>query len=173
MKFKIIVIFLFIISCSQNYNKSNLKISFNTKGFALIYNDEDFINKKIISQLDNTKLQIAHNSLAPGTLIKLINPESNKSIILKNYKKAKYPEFYKILITKQVANKLNLDLDLPLIELIEIKKNKLFIAKETKIYNEEKKIFSNAPVEIVKIDNIAKSNKKKKIKKKKIIYYYC
>ena len=114
------------------------------------------------------ELQIAHNKLAPGTLIKLTNLESNESIILKNYKKLEYPEFYKILLTKKVADKLNLDIELPLVELIEIKKNKSFIAKKTIIYNEEKKIFSSAPVEIVKIDNITKNIKKKIIKEKKI-----
>ena len=168
MKFRIVIIFLFISSCNQNYNKNYLKTPFTSKGFALIYDDEDFINKKKINKLNNMELQIAHNKLAPGTLIKLTNLESNESIILKNYKKLEYPEFYKILLTKKVADKLNLDIELPLVELIEIKKNKSFIAKKTIIYNEEKKIFSSAPVEIVKIDNITKNIKKKIIKEKKI-----
>ena len=67
-----------------------------------------------------------------------------------------FPEFYKVMITKPVANILNLEPNLPLIEVIEIKKNKLFIASKTKIFKEEKKIHSNAPVENVKIDNISK-----------------
>ena len=44
--------------------------------------------------------------------------------------------------------------------MIEIKKNKFFIAKKTQIFNEEKKIHSNAPVEVVKIDNISLNKKK-------------
>ena len=40
---------------------------------------------------------------------------------------------HKVLITEPVAKKLDLDLDLPLLEIIEIKKNKSFIAKKTKI----------------------------------------
>ena len=46
MKFRIVIIFLFISSCNQNYNKNYLKTPFTSKGFALIYDDEDFINKK-------------------------------------------------------------------------------------------------------------------------------
>ena len=60
-------------------------------------------------------------------------------------------------------------MDFPHVEILEIKKNKSFIAKETKIFKEEEKIHSSAPVELVKIDNISKNVKKKKylIKKRK------
>ena len=112
---------------------------FNSKGFAYIYNEKDFENKIIKSKLDNTKLQIAHNSLHANTLIKIINPKTNQSLIIKNFKKTYYPDFYKILITNEVAKKLNLDPKIPLVEILEIRKNKSFIAKKAKIYNEEKK----------------------------------
>ena len=46
---------------------------------------------------------------------------------------------------------------------MEIKKNKSFIAEKAKIYNEEKKISSKAPVTLVEIANISKN---KSIKKK-------
>jgi hypothetical protein len=68
------------------------------------------------------------------------------------------------LITKAVAEKLNIRKDLPLIEILEIKKNKSFIAEKAKIYKEEKKIPSKAPVTSVEIANISK----KKINVKKI-----
>ena len=63
-----------------------------------------------------------------------------------------------------MAEELNLNLELPILEIIEIKKNKSFIAKKAKIYNEEKKIPSKAPVASVQISNISK-NKKNKSKK--------
>ena len=154
MRYKLIIIFLFLISCAQNYSKSELKKPFNSKGFAYIYNQEDFINKIIKKKLDESSLQIAHNKLAPGTLIKIINSKTNDSIILKNNKKFDYPEFYKILITQSVADKINLHKDLPLVEIIEIKKNKSFVAKKTKIFKEEEKIHNKAPVETVTISNI-------------------
>ena len=86
-------------------------------------------------------------------LIKITNIKTNDSIILKNSKRFEYPEFYKILITKPVADELNLEKDLPLVEIIEVKKNKSFVAKKTKIFKEEEKTHSNAPVETVLINN--------------------
>ena len=72
-------------------------------------------------------------------------------------------------MTKEVAKKLNIKKDLPLIEILEIKKNESFVAKKAKIYNEEKKISSKAPVASVKISNISKNkSNKKKITKDKI-----
>ena len=165
MKYKLIILFLLLTSCAPYYIKSELNRPFNSKGFAYIYNDEDFINKIIKQKLDNNSFQIAHNKLRPGSLVKIINIKTNDSIILKNNKRFKYPEFYKIVITKPVADKLNLQIDLPLVEVIEVKKNKSFVAKKTKIFKEEEKIHSNAPVETVTIDNISRS---KKIKNKTI-----
>ena len=162
MKYKLFLILLIftITSCAQNLNTPNVKTPFNSKGFAYIYNEEDF-NKKIINKkFDNNLLQVAHNKLRVGTLIKLINPKTNDFIVLKNSKKLNYPDFYKILITTPVALKLNLQKDLPLIEIIEIKKNKSFVAKKAKIHVEEKKLHSNAPVETVKISNISRNKKK-------------
>ena len=161
MKYKIIVLFLFLISCAQNYSKSELNKPFSSKGFAYIYNEEDFVNKVIKQKLDNNFLQIAHNRLKAGSLIKIINIKTNDSIILKNSKRSQYPEFYKILMTRPVADKLNLQIDLPIVEVIEVKKNKSFVAKKTKIFKEEEKIHSNAPVETVTINNISKNNKSK------------
>ncbi len=160
MKYKLIIL-LFLTSCAQNYSKLELNQPFNSKGFAYIYSDEDFINKVIKRKLDNNSLQVAHSKLKPGSLIKIINIKTNDSIILKNNKKFQYPEFYKILITKPVADKLNLQIDLPLVEVIEIKKNKSFVAKKTKIFKEEEKIHSNAPIETVTINNISKNKKSK------------
>ena len=53
-------------------------------------------------------MQISHQNLRTGTLIKLINPKNKETIVLKNIKRIKYPDFYKILITKPVAEKLNI-----------------------------------------------------------------
>lgn len=165
MKYKLIILLLFLTSCAQNYSRLDLNKSFNSKGFAYIYNEKDFIDKVIKRKLDSNSLQIAHNKLRPGSLIKIINIKTNDSIILKNSKRFQYPEFYKIVITKLVADEINLKTDLPLVEVIEVKKNKSFVAKKTKIFKEEEKIHSNAPVETVIINNISK---KQKVKNKAI-----
>ena len=172
MKFKIILIItMFLTSCTNNYNNPLLHKPLNTKGFAYIYEIKDFENKIIKKKLNDINLEIAHNKLRPGSLIKIINTKTNESIILKNTKKMQYPDFYKIIITKPVAKKLNLHLDLPLVEVLEVKKNKSFIAKKTKIFKEEQKTHNNAPVQNVMINNISKSSKdeidKKKLSKDK------
>mgnify|MGYP001181122484 CR=1 FL=1 len=156
MKYKIFIILFFFISCSPHYTKLDNRKPFNSKGFAYIYNEEDHETKIIKSKLNNELLQIAHKDLRAGTLIKLINLQTKESIVLKNTKKINYPDFYKILITKPVADKLKIDKELPLIEILEIKKNKSFIAKKAKIFEEETKISSKAPVTSVQISNIAK-----------------
>ena len=49
-----------------------------------------------------------------------------------------------MLITKSLADKLNLNYNLPLVEVIEIKKNKSFVAKKAEIFNEEKNFFKRS-----------------------------
>jgi hypothetical protein len=169
MKFNIFILIFFLTSCSQNYTKLDNRKPYNSTGFAYIYNPEEFKRDGINKNLNNELLQISHQELKVGSLIKLINPKTKESLVLKNKKKIKYPEFYKILITKPVASKLNISDDLPLIEILEIKKNKSFIAEKAKIFQEEKKISSKAPVTSVKIANISKKKpKKKKINSNKI-----
>ncbi len=159
MKYKIIIIALFLCSCTMNSTKLENRAPYNSKGFAYIYNDEDYKNNIIKGKLNNSLLQVSHASLKNNALIKIINPKTNDSLTIRNFKRIEYPDFYKILITKKVAEKLNIQSDLPLIEILEIKKNKSFIAKKAKIYNEEKKISSNAPITSVKISNISKNKK--------------
>ena len=172
MKFKLIIFIVFIFSCSPQLKNLNSKKPYSAKGFAYVYNDYDFQNKTILGKLNNEKLQISHQNLKTGTLIKIINPQNNKSIILKNTKRIKYPDFYKILITKPTMDELQLNSELPILEILEIKKNKSFVAEKAKIYNEEKKIPSNAPVTSVKISNISKDKKKKIINKPNKIFIH-
>lgn len=170
MKFNILIIVLIVTSCSSNFTKISNKTPYNSKGFAYIYKNSDNQNDNIKIKLDNNLLQIAHNKIKINSLIKVINPKTKDSLVVKNYKKVNYPDFYKIIITEKIAEKLNLNKNLPLVEIIEIKKNKSFVAKKAKMFNEEKKIPSNAPVTSVKISNISKN--KKKISKQKIEDFY-
>ena len=156
MKYKIFIFIFFIFTCSPHYSNLDNRKSYNASGFAYIFNTEDYELKKIKKKLNNQYLQISHKDLKIGTLIKLINPKNKESIVLKNLKRIDYPDFYKILITKPVADKLKIDKELPLIEILEIKKNKSFIAKKAKMFEEETKIPSKAPVTTVQISDIAK-----------------
>ena len=164
MKYKAILISICLVltSCTLNTVSSKKTIPYSSKGFAYIYQENDFKNKILKIKLDNSKLQISHNKLSSNVMMKIINPKTNDSILIKNYKKTDFPDYYKVLITKKVAEKLNIDPKLPLVEVIEVKRNKSFVAKKAKIYNEEKKISSNAPVTSVQISNISKNNNNKK-----------
>ena len=157
MKYKLILL-IFLVSCS-NYSSNIVKKSgYTASGFAYI--DQNQLNLKT----DN--FFISHNKLRVGTKIKIINPDNKKSLELTIKKKIKYDNFYKILISKNVAEELNLSLEFPYLEINEIKSNKSFIAKKAITDIEEKKIANRAPVQEININNISKEKKtvKRKIK---------
>ena len=164
MKSSLIILLLFTFSCSSHLTTLNQKQPYSAKGFAYIYNESDFSKKIIKGKMNNGIMQISHQNLRTGTLLKISNPINNEEIVLTNIKRIRYPDFYKVLITRPVAEKLNLDLKLPILDIIEIKKNKSFVAKKAKIYTEEKKIPSKAPVASVQISNISKNKNKTKNK---------
>ena len=170
MKFKLVLFIFLLFSCSPNLTTFNQNKNYSAKGLAYIYNYYDFKNKIIKGKLNNNLMQISHQNLKVGTLLKITNPKNKESIVLKNIKRIRYPDFYKILITESVAQKINLDKELPIIEIFEIKKNKSFVAKKAKIYNEEKTIPSKAPVASVQISNISKNKAKINQKKTNQIY---
>ncbi len=157
MKYKFFPLLLILLSCSNHLTTIKSKKPYESSGFAYIYNDFDFNEKIIKGKMNNERIELSHQNLRTGTLIKITNPKNNKTLVLKNFKRIKYPDFYKILITEATARELNLNTNLPIIEIIEIKKNKSFVAKKAKIFNEEKKISSKAPVASVKISNISKN----------------
>jgi len=163
MKFfnKIIIFSLIslITSCAEyQVNKKSLEIEkklFSSSGFALIY-DESLYNEGII----NKKIKkdgpiVFHSFLKKNTPIKIINPINSKVISTKIYNKANYPDIFVITISKEIAEILDLDLENPYIEVFEIKKNKTFIAKQQKTFEEEKKVANKAPVEKIEINDLS------------------
>ncbi len=168
MKFNLTLIIVLLFSCSannQNYKKS--KKTFKSSGFALVYDKQDYDNNYVNIKLKNDRPLASHAWLKPGTLLRITNPDKNKSIVLENQRKSKYPSFYKILINEKAASKLEIEKLSPYVEVQEIKKNKSFVAKKAEMFSEEKKIDNKAPVTKVKIDNISKSKKTKIVKKTK------
>ena len=77
-------------------------------GFAYIYDENDFDNKIINKKFNQDDFLAAHQYLKVGANIRIYNPINNKSIIIKNSKKVKYPEYYSILITEKIKQKLEL-----------------------------------------------------------------
>ena len=169
MKFKIIFIIFFLHSCSLQQNKSTFT-PYTSKGFALIYEEKDYTNKIISRKLKQDELQIAHNRLRINSIVTITNPENKKSLTLKVSKKLKYPDFFTVLITKKVADVLELDSNIPFVDLQQRVKNKSFVAKKAVTFSEERAASNKAPVTKVKIYNISTQKKSiKKIKKFSII----
>ena len=139
MKFSLIIVLLFTFSCSSHLTTLNQKQPYSAKGFAYIYNDSDFSQKIIKSKMNNEIMQISHQNLKTGTLLKISNPINNEEIVLKNTKRIRYPDFYKVLITKPVAEKLKLDLELPILDIIEIKKKNLLLQRKQRYIPKKKK----------------------------------
>ena len=163
MKFKLLIILVFIYSCSPKFQTIKQKNPYVANGFAYIYNDSDFNQKIIKNKMNNEIMQLSHQYLKTGTLIKITNPKNQESLILKNIKRIKYPDFYKIMITKPVAQKLNLRPDLPLLEIIEIKKINLLLQKKQKFLMKRKKFHQK--LQLLQYKYPIYQNKSKKIQK--------
>jgi len=150
MKYKIIL-FFFLTSCINTAYTSKNSFTYSAKGFA-------FIDNQSLNHSDNIFF-VSHNKLRSGTKIRIGNPINKLSIegIIK--KKIKYDNFYKVLISSHIAQKLKLDLRFPYVEVTEIKKNKSFVAKKAITQNIEKKIANKAPIEKININNLSKKKK--------------
>ena len=61
------------------------------------------------------------------------------------------------MVSKKIAQTLKLDKNNPYVEVLEIKKNKTFIAKKSNTYDEEKQVIETAPVSEVVIDDLSKT----------------
>ena len=172
IRFKIYIFIIFLFSACTTIKDNKITYEpYSSTGFALIYDDKDLESKIISSKLDNTKYEIAHDQIKKGTILRITNPDNKKTIELKISKKINYPSFFNILITQKVADKLQLNTNLPLVEINERVKNKSFIAEKAVTFSEEQKVSDKAPITKVKIDNISlkKNVEIKKVKKFSII----
>ncbi len=160
-KYIIILFLLFIYSCATSANKQNKinkeKIYYSSSGFALIYDNHLFDEKIITKKLDSSIISVSHRALKKNTLIKIINPVNSKFIITKISKKSNFPKIFNIAITQKTADILELQVNEPYVEIVELKKNKTFIAKKSNIFEEEKNVADKAPVEEISMNEITTS----------------
>lgn len=167
MNFKIIVIFLILLtSCVNNTEKQRSEIlSINNKfynsGFTLIYDDNLYFEKIINKKMDDRDLIIFQKNLKKGTSVKLFNPINNKSLIAQVGRNSIYPNFNNSVVSKRIASELELSLEEPYIVIEEIIHNSAFIAKKTKMFEEEKKVANKAPVDKITVNDLNQSSKKK------------
>ena len=107
--------------------------------------------------------------------------KNSKSVDLKINRILEYPKIFNIVISKKVADILDLDINNPYVEIIEVKKNRTFIAKEGVTFEEERKVAQSVPVDEIKMNDLSintTKDKKKKNEKNKFtliisdFYYY-
>ncbi len=175
MNYKILLILFsfFLIGCVQvpkQLDKTEIKLEkkYTNSGFALIFDEN--LNK--IKKLDDRSLMIYHKSLKRKSTVKITNPKNNKSLIAEvKSNNQKFSDFYNSVISKRIAEDLDLDFNEPLLEITLVSRNSAFIAKKSKTFEEEKKVAEKAPVDGIQIKDLNSTPKKKK-KNKKLKFSY-
>ena len=176
MKFEklIILLIFFLANCDQYAVKqkddfNELKtLKYKNSGFTIVFNEN-----LDVKNLDERSLDILHASLKKKSLVKITNPINNKSIIARVKSTNKnFSSFYNSVISKRIAEEIELDLDEPFIEIISITKDSTFVAKKSKTFEEEKEVAEKAPVDGIQISDLNKKKTKKNKKKvnKKFLY---
>ena len=179
----VVILFFFLHSCADYKTlKSTQKERqyYSSRGFALIYDDSAYLEKIVNKKIDNSKINVMHNFLKKNSLIRITNPINSKAIDVKVIKNANYPQIFNIVLSRKIASFLELDSDNPYVEILELKKNQTFIAKEGTIFDEEKNVAGKAPVDEIKVNDITAfdtETKTKKLEKKNFVivisdFYY-
>ena len=175
MSFKkliLIFFFFFILQSCAEYSVKSTQVNeerkyYSSSGFALIYNDSLFSEKIVNKKINSEELKTMHSSLRKNTSIKIINPLNSKFVELKISKKANFPQIFNIVITSEIASLLDLDPLNPFVEVLEIKKNKTFIAKKAKTFDEEKNVAEKVETNEVMMNDLTKDKSKNKKKNNK------
>jgi len=168
MRFKKIILIFFAIcflnACAdysiEQGKKKKAKHYYSSSGFALIYEENLYKQKVVNKKINNESIKVMHNILKINTPIEIINPANLKTIKTKVHKKANYPKIFNVVISNKIANILELDSANPFVEIIEIKKNKTFIAKKSNTFEEERNVAEKAPVDEIKMDDLTNSETK-------------
>ena len=174
-KFKHFFLIFFLFSCVEDVkliNKNNIQVkkTFISKGFTLIYNDNLIKKKTIKKRIDGREYVILHSFLKRNTYVKIFNPINSKTVIAKVKYKTNYPIIYNSVITNRIAEELELNYEDPYVEIIEIRKNDTFIVKKAKTFDEEKNVANKAPVTDININVISNGTENTEISSKKNEY---
>ena len=158
-KIILFLVFLFKLSACADYKttratQNEQKQFYSSSGFVLIYEDNLYDEKIVNRKLDNEDLLVMHSILKRNTPVKIMNPSNSKVVETTIYKKANYPKIFNMVISKKIASILELDINNPFVEIIEIKKNKTFVAKEGDIFEEERNVIDKVPVDEIKINDL-------------------
>ena len=154
---------MFLTNCTMGslpINKNNKVIinAYSNKGFALVYT-EDLYEKKIINKkISERSLLIFQRNLKTNTQVKITNILNKKSIIGTVGRDSIYPSFNNAVISIRIADELNLNINEPYVEILEILDNSIFIVKKAKTYEEEKIVATKVPVNGIIINDLNANN---------------
>ena len=172
MNYKLITYLLFsffLFGCEQSFNSKSKKTDINIEnkyknsGFALIYDE----NLSEIKKLEKRSLNIYHKSLKKRSKVKITNPNNGKFLIAEvKSNRVKFSNFYNSILSQRIAEELEIDFSEPFVEIILVSKDSTFIAKKTKMFEEERSVAEKAPVDGILINDL--NQKKYKTIRKKI-----
>ena len=169
-----ITFLLFLTNCTTetliNNNPNVIKAKgYSNKGFALIYSDDVFKKKIISNKLDDRSLTIFQKKLKANTKVKITNILNNKTLVVTVGKNSKYPSFNNAVISTRIAEELDLDINQPYVEILEIIEDSIFVAQKAKTFDEEKSVAVKAPVNKISINDL--NSVKKDYKKDSIVKF--
>ena len=141
-KYSYLIILIVTFSCASNFNY------YEKVGFA-----------KVSKSNDITSI------LPKGTLIKISNFENKQSLTIRTTKQDDKLNSRLAELPLNVYNEISLDKNFPLIQVLSVKDNKSFTAKNVKIYKEEKTVANKVDIDKIVIQSIDSD----KIYKKKIL----
>jgi len=156
MRSKIIILFFILIVSCQSFSTYEKNNTYEKIGFA-----ESTMNENVI-----------HQSIVPGSQIRITNLSNKKNIIVSIDKNSSYKKEREIIIPNKYFNLLELNPNLPIVKIETIRTNKTFKAETAKIFEEEKKVTQNIETKNVDIVDLSKNNSSKDNNLKKIIIYY-
>ena len=154
-----LVIFLIITNCTtgnliENKPNKTLINGYSNKGFALIYSKDLYKQKIVNKKIEERSLIIFQKNLKINTQVKITNIVNGKSIIGIVGKNSTYPTFNNSVLSMRISKELDLDINQPYVEILEIIENSIFIAKKAKTFDEEKSVAIKAPVNEISINNL-------------------
>ena len=169
MNYKIffIISILLINSCTSiNVDKTGLDKGdkqYSNRGFSITFDEKLFLNKEISKKIDNRSYLIFHRTLKKNSNVKITNLLNNKSVIAKvKSNRVNFPFFYNSVITKRISEDLELDGKEPYVSLELIVNNSSFVAKTSKMFEEEKNVAQKAPIDGIQINDLNNPDTKKK-----------
>lgn len=130
-KYSYLIILIVTFSCASNFNY------YEKVGFAKVSKSNDIIS-----------------ILPKGTLIKISNFENKQSLTIRTTKQDDKLNSRLAVLPLNVYNEISLDKNFPLIQILSVKDNKSFTAKNVKIYKEEKTVANKVDFNKIEIQSI-------------------